>query len=86
MLPESPKESSTTKDTEANGRTIFLTPGTPHEWGKREIGDQPPAPICHSTLSIKADGLRVHLPYGYLFQARWPFIGANFVELRHETV
>jgi hypothetical protein len=31
MLPEMPKESSTTRATEANGRTIFLTPSTPPE-------------------------------------------------------
>jgi hypothetical protein len=41
MLPESPKESRTTKATEANGRTIFLAPGTPHEWGKRDRRSAP---------------------------------------------
>jgi hypothetical protein len=31
MLPEMLKESSTTKATEANGRTIFFISGIPHE-------------------------------------------------------
>src|SRR5215208_4883794 len=48
-LHDTPKESSTTKATQANGKTIFLIPSTPLFRGGVKKGDQTP-PTCYSTL------------------------------------
>src|SRR5215208_687040 len=46
MLPERPKASSSTKATEANGKTIFLIPSTLLYRGGGKKGDQTPVPTC----------------------------------------
>src|SRR5215208_4244954 len=38
LLHEMPKESSTTKATQANGKTIFLIPKHPSLWGRKKEG------------------------------------------------
>src|SRR5215218_10708791 len=49
-LHDTPQESSTTKATQANGKTIFLISNTPLYRGGVKKGDQTPAPTCYSTL------------------------------------
>jgi hypothetical protein len=50
LLHEMPKESSTTKATQANGKTIFLIPNTPLYRGGRKEDDQTRAPTYYSAL------------------------------------
>src|SRR5215203_4420066 len=93
LLHEMPKESSTTKATQANGKTIFLIPSTPLYRGGRKEDDQTRALLTiapsYRILSIEAGGAGAQPPCSYLSQARWAylyarwlFLGANFVELR----
>jgi len=55
MLPERLNEGTTTKAIVANGKTIFLIPNTPLEWSGGKKGDQTPAPVYSSILSIEAE-------------------------------
>jgi hypothetical protein len=50
LLHERPKESSTTRATQANGKTIFLISNTPLQRGERKEDDQARAPTYYSAL------------------------------------
>src|SRR5215218_2209482 len=85
LLHEMPKESSTTKATQANGKTIFLIPN-PLFMGAEERRMIRPAPLLtiapsYRILSIEAGGAGAQPPCGYLSQARWAYLYARWLFL-----
>src|ERR671910_1434589 len=65
MLLGAPKESSTTKATEASSKMIFLIPSIPLEWGGGKNGDQTSTPTSCNTLSMVLEPDKVHPPHGH---------------------